>query len=107
MNNSRITELANKIHKDTGFGDLMTILMIISILIELARLIQTCKDDHQNIMSCIKAPRVYERIWLIRKCKMLLPKEQKHLAPKLIASILKVFPEYSLEDFYFLSSGKI
>jgi hypothetical protein len=106
MNNDRIHQLATKVSVEAGTIDLIAVLMIISILVELARLIQSCKNDHHNIMSNVRNPRLYERVWLIRKCKVLMPNEYKHLAPKLAAAILKVMPEYSIEDFNYLASQK-
>lgn len=67
--------------------DVVTMLMISSLLVQIIRLVHDCNSKKLNI-SILHSPRTLEKAWLIRRIKQLLPDSHKSQYRQIYNSIL-------------------
>ena len=93
----KLAEFAEQVKNDThpdfnpsrvGF-DIITILAVISLLVQIGKMIYECRKNSPAILEIAKRRPIMESIWLRRKISRALPEDLKaEFAPKLCESIL-------------------
>ncbi len=101
---SKITDISKKIaFETTNFGekneygiDPATIALIISIIIELVKLIRECRKDKKQILKMVNEPSLMER-WYFRKIAGKFSKN-KHYKKSIIEAAFKVGKQTTIQD---------
>lgn len=101
---SKITDISKKIaFETTNFGekneygiDPATIALIMSIIIELIKLIRECRKNKKEIFRMINKPSLMER-WYFRKIAGKFSKN-KHYKKSIIEAAFKVGKQTSMQD---------
>lgn len=77
------------------FGSLMIVLMVVSIIVSVLRLMQSCNFFGKSLEQRIKNPGPVDRLLLKKAIRDNLNKEQMHLRGPILEEILKKTPQLS------------
>lgn len=90
------SSVASEVKDDSNkFGSLMITLMIVSIIVNILRLMQSCNIFGKKMKDRIKNPGPIDRLLLKKAIKDNLTKDQQHLRGQIFEEILKKTPELS------------
>lgn len=93
------TSVANNIKDESNrFGSLVITLMIVSIIVSILRLMQSCNFFGKSIEQRIKNPGPIDRALLKRTIRQKLNKDQLHLSGELYKQILSKTPDLSSQQ---------
>lgn len=82
------------------YGSLMITLMIVSIVVSILRLMQSCNLFGKSMEDRIKSPGPIDRLLLKKAIRDNLSRDQRHLSGQIFEEILKNTPKLSSEQIH-------